>query len=229
MGRNSAYGRIKNTASLAISNCGLDCFNRVFAGHRDTRHDAISLRAEAVRLADGCVVSFPCTLAHKCDADKDSGRHNSSTASGWLRVFACSIGGRRVWLRLLLRRWSFGRTGMARLPVAALARSVQSAGSKPAGLVSLGTMARTTRFRWICRLDIFRVSSSASCRSASTRHYITWVYNRCGKTILSAALFHSAFNIAPDFIPSTNLAIWMVSTVALAVIFTDRMWRRRES
>src|SRR5713226_9464748 len=27
---------------------------------------------------------------------------------------------------------------------------------------------------------------------------MTWVYNRCGKTILSAALFHSAFNVAPD-------------------------------
>jgi membrane protease YdiL (CAAX protease family) len=55
---------------------------------------------------------------------------------------------------------------------------------------------------------------------------ITWVYNRCGRTILSAALFHSAFNVAPDFIPSSNLAVWMVSIVALAVIVADRMWRR---
>jgi membrane protease YdiL (CAAX protease family) len=55
---------------------------------------------------------------------------------------------------------------------------------------------------------------------------ITWVYNRCGGTILSAALFHSAFNVAPDFIPSTKLAVWMVSAVALMFIFTDRMWRK---
>jgi membrane protease YdiL (CAAX protease family) len=55
---------------------------------------------------------------------------------------------------------------------------------------------------------------------------ITWVYNRCGKTILSAALFHSAFNVAPDFIPSTVWAVWMVAIVALVVIVTDRMWQK---
>lgn len=55
---------------------------------------------------------------------------------------------------------------------------------------------------------------------------ITWVYNRCGKTILSAALFHSAFNVAPDFIPSAEWAGWMLCIFALMVIVTDRMWRR---
>src|SRR6266851_7171454 len=57
---------------------------------------------------------------------------------------------------------------------------------------------------------------------------ITWLYNRCGKTILSAALFHSAFNVAPDFVPSAEWAGWMISVMALAVIVADRMWRRRE-
>jgi membrane protease YdiL (CAAX protease family) len=55
---------------------------------------------------------------------------------------------------------------------------------------------------------------------------ITWVYNRCGRTILSAALFHSAFNVTPDFIPSTHIAVWMISIVALAAIVADRMWQR---
>ncbi len=55
---------------------------------------------------------------------------------------------------------------------------------------------------------------------------ITWLYNRCGRTILSAALFHSAFNVAPDFIPSTALAVWMISLLALVVIVTDKMWQR---
>jgi uncharacterized protein len=55
---------------------------------------------------------------------------------------------------------------------------------------------------------------------------ITWVYKRCGMTILSAALFHSAFNVAPDFISSSELAFWMISVLALVEILTDRMWRK---
>jgi hypothetical protein len=46
------------------------------------------------------------------------------------------------------------------------------------------------------------------------------------KTILSATLFQSAFNVAPDFIPSTESAVWMVSIVALAVIVADKMWQK---
>jgi membrane protease YdiL (CAAX protease family) len=55
---------------------------------------------------------------------------------------------------------------------------------------------------------------------------LTWIYNRCGGTILSAAIFHSAYNAAPDFIPSTKLAVWMVWFVALAVTINSKMWRR---
>jgi CAAX protease family protein len=55
---------------------------------------------------------------------------------------------------------------------------------------------------------------------------ITWVYNRCGGTILSAALFHSAFNVAPDFLPSTGLAVWVLSAVALVAIVVGRMWQK---
>jgi hypothetical protein len=55
---------------------------------------------------------------------------------------------------------------------------------------------------------------------------ITWVYNRCGRSILSAALFHSAFNVALDFIPSTQWAVWMISLLALLVILADKMWQK---
>jgi membrane protease YdiL (CAAX protease family) len=55
---------------------------------------------------------------------------------------------------------------------------------------------------------------------------VTWVYNRCGRTILSAALFHSAFNVAPGFIPATKWAVWMISILALAVVVTDKMWQK---
>jgi membrane protease YdiL (CAAX protease family) len=55
---------------------------------------------------------------------------------------------------------------------------------------------------------------------------ITWVYNRSGRTILSAALLHSAFNVAPDFIPSTKMAVWMIAGVAILAIISDRMWQK---
>lgn len=93
---------------------------------------------------------------------------------------------------------------------------------------------------WHAPLDFAGYAGSTLAAYLRTRVFIliplciiiTWVYNRCGKTILSAALFHSAFNAAPDFIPSTVWAVWMVSIVALMVIVTDRMWqknRREES
>lgn len=55
---------------------------------------------------------------------------------------------------------------------------------------------------------------------------ITWVYNRCGRTILGAALFHSVFNVAPDFIASNRLAIWLIFVFALSVIVADKMWKK---
>jgi len=55
---------------------------------------------------------------------------------------------------------------------------------------------------------------------------MTWAYNRCGKTILSAALFHSSFNVAPDFIPSAEWTGWMICILALTAIVSDRMWQK---
>ena len=88
---------------------------------------------------------------------------------------------------------------------------------------------------WHAPLDFAGYAGSTFAAYLRTRVFvliplciiITWIYNRCGKTILSAALFHAAFNVAPDFIPSTESAVWMISILALVVIVTDRMWRRR--
>jgi membrane protease YdiL (CAAX protease family) len=55
---------------------------------------------------------------------------------------------------------------------------------------------------------------------------ITWVYNRCRRTILSAALFHSAFNVAPDFIPANTLAIGLIFVFSFSVIVADKMWQK---
>jgi hypothetical protein len=57
---------------------------------------------------------------------------------------------------------------------------------------------------------------------------VTWLYNRCGGTILSAALFHSAFNVAPDFVPSAEWAGWTIAALALVLVGTDRMWRKTD-
>ena len=87
---------------------------------------------------------------------------------------------------------------------------------------------------WHAPLDFTGYAGSTFAAYFRTRVFIlvpisivmTWLYNRCGKTILSAALFHSAFNVAPDFIPSTVWAVLMISILAIAAIFADRMWQR---
>jgi len=61
---------------------------------------------------------------------------------------------------------------MAWLPVAAIAGSVQSAGSKPAGLVALGAMACTTRSHRVRRNNVLRVLSKPSAYPYfALRHY----------------------------------------------------------
>ncbi len=87
---------------------------------------------------------------------------------------------------------------------------------------------------WHAPLDFNGYAGSTVAAYLHTRVFVlvplsiimTWVYNRCGKTILSAALFHSAFNIAPDFVPSAEWAGWMISITALAAIAADRMWQK---
>ncbi len=58
---------------------------------------------------------------------------------------------------------------------------------------------------------------------------LTFIYNRAGGSILSAVLFHSAYNVAPDFIPFAGWAIWLVIGVAVFALFSDKMWRIRRS
>ena len=65
------------------------------------------------------------------------------------------------------------------------------------------------------------------CKALRTRGH-TYFSGEAFALILSAALFHSAFNVAPDFIPSTELAVWMISVVALAVVVADKMWKRTD-
>ena len=87
---------------------------------------------------------------------------------------------------------------------------------------------------WHAPLDLMGYAGSTFATYLHTRVFIliplsiiiTWIYNGSGKTILSAVLFHSAFNVAPDFMPSTELAAWMISLIALVAIVADRMWEK---
>jgi membrane protease YdiL (CAAX protease family) len=56
----------------------------------------------------------------------------------------------------------------------------------------------------------------------------TWLYNRSGQNILTTALFHSAFNTLPDVLPSAPGMSWLLWIWAIAVIVTDRMWRKSD-
>lgn len=56
---------------------------------------------------------------------------------------------------------------------------------------------------------------------------MTWLYNRSGGAIPTAALFHSAFNIAPDFISSARWSFLLIVVVALGVVVMDKMWKRK--
>ncbi|HLZ52478.1 MAG TPA: CPBP family intramembrane glutamic endopeptidase [Candidatus Acidoferrum sp.] len=58
---------------------------------------------------------------------------------------------------------------------------------------------------------------------------LTFIYNRSGGSILSAALFHSASNIAPDFVPFASWAIWLIVGAAVFALFSDKMWRIRNA
>ena len=86
---------------------------------------------------------------------------------------------------------------------------------------------------WHAPLDFYGYAGSTFAAYIRTRVIIlvplsiiiTWLYNRCGKTILSAALFHSVFNVAPDFIPSAERTGWMIPMMALAAMI-NRMWQK---
>jgi hypothetical protein len=56
---------------------------------------------------------------------------------------------------------------------------------------------------------------------------LAWFYNRCGANLLTVVIFHAAMNTFPFLLPNYPPAYALVILFAIAVIFTDRMWRRR--
>lgn len=55
----------------------------------------------------------------------------------------------------------------------------------------------------------------------------TWVYNRTGGNLLLAIVLHTAVNNSQRVLPTTTLYPVLIVGVIVAVVFSDRMWRRR--
>jgi membrane protease YdiL (CAAX protease family) len=54
---------------------------------------------------------------------------------------------------------------------------------------------------------------------------LTWLYNRSRANLLTVIIFHAAMNTFPSVLPYYQWAYLLVILFAIAVIFTDRMWR----
>jgi membrane protease YdiL (CAAX protease family) len=55
---------------------------------------------------------------------------------------------------------------------------------------------------------------------------LTWFYNRSSCSLLTTIIFHAGMNTFPFVLPYYQPAFALVILFAIAVIFTDRMWRR---
>jgi membrane protease YdiL (CAAX protease family) len=55
---------------------------------------------------------------------------------------------------------------------------------------------------------------------------LTWLYNRYRANLLTVIIFHAAMNTFPSVLPYYQWAYLLVILFAIAVIFTDRMWRQ---
>ena len=55
---------------------------------------------------------------------------------------------------------------------------------------------------------------------------LTWLYNRSSCNLLTTVIFHASMNTFPFVLPNYPPSFVLVIVWAIAVIFTDRMWRR---
>ncbi len=57
--------------------------------------------------------------------------------------------------------------------------------------------------------------------------FLAWVYNRSGGNVLAMIILHTTFNMAVDFLPTSDLlllVLWIV--ISAAVVFKDKMYRK---
>ena len=58
------------------------------------------------------------------------------------------------------------------------------------------------------------------------RFIFNWLYNRSKGGIWTAILFHASANVAFEFLPVTRVQFVLEAVIAIAVVVSDRMWRK---
>ena len=58
---------------------------------------------------------------------------------------------------------------------------------------------------------------------------LTWLYNRSGRNILSAAVFHAGMNTFPFFLPYAPPVLALIFIWAGYTVIADKMWRRKDA
>lgn len=57
---------------------------------------------------------------------------------------------------------------------------------------------------------------------------LTWLYNHSGGNLLTVSIFHAAMNTFPSLLPYSPPAVGLVIIFAIAIVFTDHMWRQQQ-
>lgn len=58
--------------------------------------------------------------------------------------------------------------------------------------------------------------------------FLAWFYNRSGGNVLAMIILHTTFNMAVNFLPTSDLALavmWLI--ISIAVVISDKMWKKK--
>lgn len=58
---------------------------------------------------------------------------------------------------------------------------------------------------------------------------MTWLYNRSGGNLFTAAIFHAGLNTFPFVLPYAPKMLGLLFVFAAYAVIADRMWRRQQT